>query len=83
MVSWNIISLRFGGDSTPQASSDKVIGSQGNNEISRTSINQKEYQKVVEIRKDNDNLTNIYDKIVDVPQKDLLRFLSFCVGFFM
>ena len=27
MVSWNLNTLRFGGDYTPQSSSDKVIGS--------------------------------------------------------
>ena len=29
MVSWNLNTLRFGGDCTPQLSSDKVIGSLG------------------------------------------------------
>ena len=29
MVSWNLNTLRFGGDYTPQSSSDKVIGSLG------------------------------------------------------
>jgi len=29
MVSWNLNTLRFGGDDTPQSSSDKVIGSLG------------------------------------------------------
>ena len=30
MVSWNLNTWRFGGDCTPQSSSDKVIGSLGN-----------------------------------------------------
>ena len=29
MVSWNLNTLRFGGDYIPQSSSDKVIGSLG------------------------------------------------------
>ena len=29
MVSWNLNTLRFGGDWTPQSSSDKLIASQG------------------------------------------------------
>ena len=29
MVSWSLNALRFGGDYTPQSSSDKVIGSLG------------------------------------------------------
>ena len=36
MVSWNLNTLRFGGDYTPQSSSDKVIGSLGADKTKKT-----------------------------------------------
>ena len=38
MVSWNLNTWRFGGDCTPQSSSNKVIGSQGNFIFTETNI---------------------------------------------
>ena len=38
MVSWNLNSWLFGGDCTPQSSSNKVIGSQGNFIFTETNI---------------------------------------------